>query len=67
MEKTVASRRELGLLSGVTINTGLVIVAVPALGWEATLAFAPFLLLGATINAVVAGFIYAGVRGKVGL
>lgn len=49
---------------GVGINTGLVIVAVPALGWAATIGFIPFLSIAACINALVAGLAYSAVRGK---
>jgi uncharacterized membrane protein len=49
---------------GVGINTGLVIVAVPALGWAATIGFIPFLSIAACVNALVAGLAYSAVRGK---
>jgi hypothetical protein len=55
------------LCTGVAINTGLVVVAVPALGWAATLSFIPFLFIAACINALVAGLAYSALRGKLGL
>jgi uncharacterized membrane protein len=55
----------IALAVGIVINVGLVVLAVPALGWEATWAFAPLLALAASLNALFAGFIYVGVRGKV--
>jgi riboflavin transporter FmnP len=55
------------LIVGVAINTGLVIVAVPALGWAATISFAPFLLFAACVNALVAGLAYSALRGRLRL
>lgn len=55
----------LALAVGTVINVGLVVLAAPVLGWEATLAFAPLLAFAASMNALFAGFIYVGVRGKV--
>lgn len=52
------------LAVGVAINTGLVIVLVPTLGWAATISFTPFLFLAACVNALVAGLAYSGLRGK---
>jgi len=49
---------------GIAINTGLVVVAVPALGWGAALAFLPFLFLAASLNGVVAALTYVGVKGR---
>jgi uncharacterized membrane protein len=50
--------------AGIAINTGLVVVVVPALGWGAALTFLPFLLLAASLNGIVAGLAYVGVRGR---
>lgn len=55
----------LALAVGTVINVGLVVLAVPVLGWEATLAFVPLLAFAAGMNALFAGLIYVGVRGKV--
>jgi uncharacterized membrane protein len=55
----------LALAVGIVINIGLVVLAVPVLGWEGTLAFAPLLAFAASINGLLAGFTYVGVRGKV--
>jgi adenosylcobinamide-phosphate guanylyltransferase len=52
------------LALGVTMNIALVVLAVPVLGWEATLLFAPFLALAAIINALAAGVAYIATRGK---
>jgi uncharacterized membrane protein len=56
-----------GLSIGIAINTALVVLAVPAIGWAATLSFLPFLFLAACVNAVLAGGAYVGVRKRVGL
>ena len=52
---------------GVAINTALVVLAVPALGWAAALSFLPFLFLAASLNGMVAALAYVGVRGRLGL
>jgi uncharacterized membrane protein len=52
------------VVAGIAINTGLAVVAVPALGWGAALAFTPFLFLAATLNGFVAALAYAGLRGR---
>jgi uncharacterized membrane protein len=49
---------------GVGINTGLVIVVVPALGLAATIGFIPFLFIAACVNALVAGLAYSALRGQ---
>jgi adenosylcobinamide-phosphate guanylyltransferase len=54
-------------LAGVAINTGLVVVVVPVLGWGAALSFLPFLLLAAVLNALIAALAYVGVRGRLRL
>jgi len=56
----------LGLGVGVAINTGLVVLAVPAIGWGATISFIPFLFLAACANAIAAGVAYFGVRKRLG-
>jgi len=55
------------VIAGIAINTGLVVVVVPALGWAATLAFLPFLFLAASLNGIVAALAYVGVRGRLKL
>jgi hypothetical protein len=52
---------------GIAINTGLVVVVIPVLGWAATLAFLPFLFLAASLNGIVAALAYVGVRGRLKL
>jgi len=52
------------LALGVAVNVGLIVLAVPVLGWQMTLGFAPFLAFAATLNALVAGLVYFSVRGK---
>jgi uncharacterized membrane protein len=56
-----------GLGVGVLINTALVVLAVPAIGWAATVSFVPFLFLAACVNAIAAGAAYIGVRKRLGL
>jgi len=51
-------------ITGVTINTALFVVAIPTIGWAAAVAFVPFLLLAASLNAVIAALAYIGVRGR---
>ena len=48
--------------TGIAINTGLVVLAIPALGVAGTLSFTPFLFLAATVNGVVATAVYLTVR-----
>jgi len=52
------------LATGVGINTALFVIAVPALGWSASIAFLPFLLAAALLNALLAGFVYVGIRAR---
>jgi uncharacterized membrane protein len=52
------------LAVGIAINTGLVMIVVPSLGWAAALSLVPFLLLASSVNAAVAGATYVGVRGR---
>jgi len=51
-------------ICGITINTALFVTAIPALGWTAAVAFAPFLLLASTMNGAVASLAYVSVRGR---
>jgi uncharacterized membrane protein len=55
------------VLTGVAINTSLVVVVVPVLGWAAALSFLPFLLLASVLNALIAALAYVGVRGRLRL
>ncbi len=55
------------VLAGVAINTGLVVIVVPVLGWGAALSLLPFLLLAAVLNALIAALAYVGVRGRLRL
>lgn len=52
------------VVAGIAINTALFPIAVPALGWTASLAFVPFLLVAASLNAIVAALAFVGVRGR---
>ena len=52
---------------GIAINVGLVVIAVPALGWQATLSFVPFLTVAAIANASVASLVYRGLKGRIEL
>jgi riboflavin transporter FmnP len=52
------------LIAGVTINTSLVIVLAPSMGWAATLSLVPFLLFASIANVIVAGATYVGARGR---
>ena len=55
------------VIVGIAVNSGLVVVVVPAFGWAAALGFLPFLSLGASLNGLVAAFAYVGVRGRLRL
>ncbi len=58
------------LVVGVIINTVIVFPLVPWLaeeitvGWMIATIYAPFLLVAAGLNAIVAGLVYVGIRGK---
>jgi len=47
---------------GVAINTGLVVLAIPVLGLDATLAFTPILFLASIVNAAAGALVYLGVK-----
>lgn len=53
-----------GIVAGVAINTGLIVLAIPVLGWGGVVSFLPFLLLAAALNGFVASVAYLGVRGR---
>lgn len=61
--------RKYGLIPGagigVFINTALIVVAVPALGWPGTLAFLPFLAFAAILNAIVASIAYRSLKNRI--
>jgi uncharacterized membrane protein len=51
-----------GVGVGIAINTGLIILAVPTLGWGATISFLPFLFVAACANGFLAWVAYLSVR-----
>jgi uncharacterized membrane protein len=53
-----------GIVAGISINTGLIVLAVPALGWAGVISFLPFLLLAACANGFVACVVYLSLRGR---
>jgi len=63
--------RKYGLLAGtaigIFINTILIVIAIPALGWQATLSFLPFLALAAILNAVIASGAYRSLKDRIPL
>lgn len=48
--------------AGIVINTGLVVLAIPVLGFGGALSFTPFLFVAATVNGVVATAAYLTLR-----
>jgi branched-subunit amino acid ABC-type transport system permease component len=48
--------------AGVAINTVLVVLAIPVLGFAATISFAPILFLAACIDGALGTLVYLGVR-----
>ncbi len=56
-----------GLIIGVIINTASVVFAVPVITWAGAIAFAPVLLFGASLNAIVSGIMYIALRGKLSI
>jgi uncharacterized membrane protein len=56
-----------GIVAGIAINTGLIVLAVPALGWGGVVSFLPFLLLAASANGFVACVAYLSIRGRLRL
>jgi len=52
------------LIVGVAINTASVVFAVPVITWAGAITFTPLLLLGASLNAIVAALAYVALRGK---
>jgi uncharacterized membrane protein len=52
-------------LTAVAINTGLSVIMVPQMGWEATLSIITIpLLLAASLNAALAAIVYVAVRAR---
>jgi len=49
-------------IAGIAVNTALFVVVIPTLGLATALAFVPFLLIAASLNAVIATLVYIGVR-----
>ncbi len=47
---------------GIFVNTVLILIAVPALGWAGTISFLPFLFFAAVANAGVGTVAYYGVK-----
>jgi uncharacterized membrane protein len=56
-----------GVGIGVFINTILIVVAIPVMGWQATLSFLPFLAFAAILNALVASVAYRTLRDRIPL
>ena len=53
------------IIVGVIINTALVFPIAPWIGgWLVALGLVPFLLLAASLNAIVAALVYVALRGK---
>ena len=50
------------VVSGIAINTGLVVLAIPVLGVAGTLSFTPFLFVAAVVNGAVATVAYLTLR-----
>ena len=53
-----------GIVAGIAINTALIVLAIPALGWGGVISFLPFLLLAACLNGFVASAAYLSLRGR---
>lgn len=53
-----------GIVAGIAINTGLIVLAVPALGWAGVISLFPFLLLAACANGFVSSVAYLSLRGR---
>lgn len=56
-----------GIVAGIMINTCLIVVAIPTIGWTAAISFLPFLFFAACINGIVAVAVYLTLRGRVGV
>ena len=53
-----------GIVSGIAINTALIVLAIPVLGWAGVISFLPFLFLAACLNGLVASAAYLSLRGR---
>lgn len=53
-----------GIVAGIAINTGLIVLALPVLGWAGVVSFLPFLFLAAGLNGFVATAAYLSLRGR---
>jgi len=51
-----------GIVAGILVNTALIVVAIPTLGWAAALSFLPFLFLAASVNGIFAVTVFLAVR-----
>jgi uncharacterized membrane protein len=54
-----------GAAAGVAINVAFIVTAVPVLGWDATIAFLPFLAFAAIVNMLVASIAYLSLKGRI--
>jgi len=52
-------------IAGIVINTGAFVIIIPTYGLEAALVFVPFLMLAASLNAIIAALIYISVRRRI--
>jgi hypothetical protein len=53
-----------GIIAGIAINTGLIVLAIPAMGVGGVVSFLPFLFLAACVNGLVASAAYLSLRGR---
>jgi uncharacterized membrane protein len=51
-----------GIVAGILVNTALIVVAIPTLGWATALSFLPFLFLAASVNGIFAVTVFLAVR-----
>ena len=56
-----------GIVAGIMINTGLIVVVIPTIGWAAAISFLPFLFFAACINGLIAVAVYLTLKGRVGV
>lgn len=63
----IAGSFVLALALGATVNILLIVLVVPLLGWAAVIAFAPFLTLASILNALIAGLVFTGTRGRLSI
>lgn len=53
------------VLAGIAINTGLVLLLVPFLGWGFVITFTPFLLAASTTNIGIAAAVHVSIKRRV--